>query len=507
VNEFLRIALPYFLYELFLLVLFGLVGVSALISGAFALFRQSSDMWFMASPRFQSVLVSKALQVGVFSLWPLVVIALPLLVAMQVVYDIGVWGMVIGMLAVVSMGVLTSVAALVWLLCLGYLSVAASRRMPRGDAFGIFLSSVVLTIVVAGLLVWLPLRDFDLYSLFAVRDFSITEAPTTYIASQFQYYLSHLAATAFYAVQTGAMVVAWQAVGWLVALAVGVTVLYSFLGRGFLHIWQLLQESHFVAASNSETKRPVSNQFSRIHSTWGALVRREILVFFRTPRDVFWLGFLLLLWLVITSFDVFLVENVARSSAAAESASQWIQAAQFLVITYFAAAIALRFAFPSFSIERDHVWVLLSSPMSLQRLFAAKALVYVGGIVALTLVVTMIHLWILPSTGVNAGWFVCFGLIASATVALVGLGIGARFPNFASDDPQQMSTSVPGLVFMLIVIGYSSLSAYALFSLLTTQNLLFAGAFAVGSLIMVWLVYTLVVQRLQQVEFVPITHS
>jgi len=70
-----------------------------------------------------------------------------------------------------------------------------------------------------------------------------------------------------------------------------------------------------------------------------------------------------------------------------------------------------------------------------------------------------------------------------------------------------MSTSVPGLVFMLIVIGYSSLSAYALFSLLTTQNLLFAGAFAVGSLIMVWLVYTLVVQRLQQVEFVPITHS
>lgn len=508
-DEFLRSALPYFVYELFLLVLCGLVGASALISGTFALFRQTGDQWFMVSPQYRSLLISKALLVGVFSLWPLLVVALPLLIAMVVVYEIGLIGLLLGVGTVVSLGLLTTMSALVWLLGLGYVAVALAQWHQRTTAFGWFLLGVVLTILGATVLAWWPLRELDLYALFAVRDFTITEAPVAYIAAVFQSYPSHVAATALYALQMGSVTAASVSLMILAGAAAGVGLVYVLLGQGFLRLWQALQEARFVATTELNDARipPRSTQLVRASTAFSALVRKELQVLLRTPRDLFWLGFLLLLWLVVTSFDVFLVENVATAPLATVTAVEWIQALQFLVIVYFAAALTLRFAFPAMSTERDHVWALLSVPVSHARLFAAKAVVHVGGVVGLTLLVTSLHLWILPTSVASAATFLGFGLLASTTIGLLGLGIGARYPNFSSDDPQQLSTSVPGLAFMALAITYGTASAYALFQFFATAAVMYLGAFAAISLGLCWLVYTRVVRQLPRVEFVGVTHS
>lgn len=508
-DVFLRAALPYFLAELFLLVLCGLVGASALISGTFALFRQTGDVWFMVSPRYRQLLLSKALVVGVFSLWPLVVVALPLLIAMTVVYPIGAFGFVLGLILVVLLGLLMTMGALTWLLGIGYLSAAIARRVQRTTSFGWFLSGVALTIIGAAVFVWWQFRDLDVFTVFAVRDFSITEAPIILIASFFQSYPSHIAAMGLYSLQTGAVAVAGFLSLLLGGLVLAVSALYALLGRGLLPLWQELQEARFVATASPghvDSTRAQSGLVSA-RSALAALVRKELLLLGRTPRDIAWLGFLLLLWVVVTSFDVFLVENVSAAPLADVSAVEWIQALQFLVIIYFAAALTLRFAFPSMSVERDHVWALLSTPVGHARIFAAKALVQVGGVVLLTALITGLHLLILPTTWLSALSFLGFGLVASATVGLLGLGIGARYPNFDSADPQQLSTSLPGLAFMGLAIGYGGLSAYALFQWFATDSLLFPLAFLAVSLGCCWLVFTRVVRRLPGVEFVGVTHS
>jgi ABC-2 type transport system permease protein len=508
-DTFLRVALPYFLYELFLLVLCGLVGASALISGTFALFRQAGDQWFMVSPRYQQLLVSKALSVGVFSLWPLVVVALPLLVAMVVVYDIGFGGLALGLVLVAALGLLTTMSALTWLLALGYAAVGLARQWRTTKPFSWFLGGVVTTIVGTAYFVWQQLSGLDIFTLFAVRDFSIVEAPVTAIAQFFELYPSHIAATGFFALQSGTLAVALGSVLYLAGAVFGVSLLYALLGRGFLPLWQQLQEARFVATADAADRLVADEEpeFAKTKSPLRALVQKEFALFKRAPRDLFWLGFLVLLWLVVTSFDIFLVENVDETPLAAVSTVEWIQAMQFLVITYFGAALTLRFAFPAMSTERDHMWVLLSAPISRRSIFGAKAVVYVGLVVALTGLVTIVHLLILPTTLASALSFIGFGAVASFTIGLVGLGIGAYFPNFSSVDPQQLSTSVPGLAFMGLAIGYGVGGAFMLFQWFATDSVLYPILFLLLSLVSCWLVYHCIVRRLAQVEFVGVTHS
>jgi hypothetical protein len=131
----------------------------------------------------------------------------------------------------------------------------------------------------------------------------------------------------------------------------------------------------------------------------------------------------------------------------------------------------------------------------------------VVGITVVTGIVLILHLSILPSTAGSAASFLVFGLIASTTIALLGLGIGSRFSNFNSADPQQLSTSLPGLAFMVLAVTYGIISAYILFQWFATDNALYPVMFLLGSIMCCGLVQFLVVQRLDEVEYIGLTHS
>lgn len=507
-DVFLRVALPYFLYELFLLVLCGLVGASALVSGTFSLFRQRGDMWFMASPRHQQLLLSKALAVGVFSLWPLGIVALPMLVAMSMVYEIGFVGFLLGFALVIMLGLFTTMSALAWLLMMGHAAVALAQVGERSKPFHWFLLGIGGTLLSAVVAVWWQLRTLDIFTVFAVRDYTIVEAPVSLIASFFQYYPSHIAATALSALQMNAYTEAGALFLVLCGLTFAAVMLYVLCGRGFLHLWQALQEARFVASAQAaDVDTRATSVLYTPRTPFSSLLRKEWVLFWRTPRDVAWLGFLLLLWLVVTSFDIFLVQNTATAPLASVTASEWIQALQFLVIVYFTAALTLRFVFPVMSTERDQFWVLSSAPVERSQVFFAKAVVYIGGVVSLTAAVTVLHVLILPTTLAEAALFLLFAIIASGVIGFLGLAIGARYPNFTTVDPQQLSTSLPGLALMAIAVAYGSGSTYLMFEWFRTDQLWYLGGFLIISCLIVWLVSVKIVRRIASVEYHGVIHS
>jgi Zn-dependent protease with chaperone function len=47
-----------------------------------------------------------------------------------------------------------------------------------------------------------------------------------------------------------------------------------------------------------------------------------------------------------------------------------------------------------------------------------------------------------------------------------GLGLGAIFPNFDSDDPEVISTSLPGLAFIFGSLFYGGVGAYLFYGFL-----------------------------------------
>ncbi|HTY39966.1 MAG TPA: hypothetical protein VMC43_02665, partial [Candidatus Paceibacterota bacterium] len=93
-------ALLLYVYELFLLIVSGLVFVSALISGLLGLFRSGQELWFMVSPKLRAWPWYTAAQVFEASAWPFFLIALPTLFAVRDVFGLSWLGFSAGLAAV-----------------------------------------------------------------------------------------------------------------------------------------------------------------------------------------------------------------------------------------------------------------------------------------------------------------------------------------------------------------------------------------------------------------------
>lgn len=473
--EFLRVGLPYFVYEMFLLTVFGLVFVSAIISGLFLLFKQESDSWVLVSPSHASLLTEKLVSVTLASIWPLLVIAVPALLAMQTVFSIGIGGIAVGFLAVLLLGVLAAVSALLLLLAVATALYHVGMQTSVRPGFNWLLGLVGTTVVILIALAWYRLADLELLSLFDATNLDIAEANLSSITEYFSVFPSHIVAEVLLALQTGSSQQVLAATLLLAAVTAGLLYAYSLFARSFLYLWQYFQEGSFEARSARETGVDRSSSAVRFSARpIAAIFRKEWLTMIRDKRTLFWLGFLTLLWLIVTGFDIFIQNNLAGESVlAAVTVPQFIQLLQIVVVGYFVAALVLRLVFPAFSMERDTAWSIMTAPITLKRLFWAKAAFHLVVIGIIALAISLIHIIILSNSLSSALLFVLYTVIVSLTLTLTGLGLGARFPNFTTSDPEALSTTLPGLAFVGVSLLYCSLAAYSYY-------LVFAGLGAVS---------------------------
>lgn len=457
-DPFLGVALPGYLYQVFLLVTIGLVVVSTMLSGLYTFFRQPTDLWLMVSPKFRWLLWVKAWQVLSLSLWPVLVLTVPLMVAVQQVFSVGVVGFFLGLSLVSVLAVVASLSSLSVLLLVSWGVMVFWPELRRRLL-------VVLLVLSMGLLgavgyVWWPLQSVSISDLFEARNLTITTAPTESVVGVFAHVPSYGAARGVLALQQGDTVATLHYV-LLYSLALLLSVLaYSRFAAIILPLWQFYSAS--VVRADTDTLTPVAARRTA-SLTFGdqgqvrALLLKEVILLWRSGRELIWLGFLMVLWLVVTSFDWLLAQLVARHSTTG-LVSEVVLALQLLVIAYFTAAIVLRFVFPAFSTERDSAWRVFVAPVDRTRWFVAKGGLFAAGMVLLTLCVVVIHLMLLPTGLVAASWFIGLALTQCLAVTGIGYGLGAAFPSQVTTDPQRLSTSIPGLSFTFIAIVCGALS-------------------------------------------------
>jgi ABC-2 type transport system permease protein len=125
--------------------------------------------------------------------------------------------------------------------------------------------------------------------------------------------------------------------------------------------------------------------------------------------------------------------------------------------TFVLAAIAARFVFPAVSMEGDAFWIVRSSPVSLLTFLWIKFFVYFLPLLFLSevlIVVTNLLLHVTPFMmviSVLTTFFMVPGVIS------MGLGLGAIYPDFHSENPAQSVTSLGGLIYMTMSIGFIGL--------------------------------------------------
>ena len=166
------------------------------------------------------------------------------------------------------------------------------------------------------------------------------------------------------------------------------------------------------------------------------LLRRDILCFLREPSQ--WLHLLLMALLLVVflasirSLELKLTQPFLRTVS---------YLAVFLFNSFFVASVALRFVFPSMSLEGDAFWCVRSAPVSLPGLYWQK---FVGAFLPILVVSEVLAAASTMAVKEYPSIFV-LNLVCTAFVALTltgaNLGAGTYFASYREKNPIRIASS------------------------------------------------------------------
>lgn len=151
---------------------------------------------------------------------------------------------------------------------------------------------------------------------------------------------------------------------------------------------------------------------------------------------------------------LFSIKNLPLDSASIKSMVCFLNIG---VAGFVVAAIGLRFTFPSISLENNNYWIIKSAPITLKRIMLEKLVV--SAVPSLLIGVMLVSL---SNKLLNADLFISILslatiIIASVVISIMGIGLGAFFPDFRLENIHQIESSYGGFIYMACCMGYLSL--------------------------------------------------
>ena len=180
-----------------------------------------------------------------------------------------------------------------------------------------------------------------------------------------------------------------------------------------------------------------------------AVVLKDIRTFVRDPAQ--WAQLVLLVSLVV----VYLVSN--RRLPVDLDEAFWKNLLVFVnmgLTAYILATIALKFVFPSISLEGRNFWIVGGSPLSMRRFVAAK---FWGSLLILLIPAELlmflsgIILKVEPGMAVLAAVTI---LVLTAGLTAMAVGMGAMMPRFDLDSAAEISSGLGGLLNIIFALLY-----------------------------------------------------
>jgi ABC-2 type transport system permease protein len=178
-----------------------------------------------------------------------------------------------------------------------------------------------------------------------------------------------------------------------------------------------------------------------------AMIEKEIKFFFRDTSQwsqLFMLGALVILY--IFNIRCLPIETMFLHNILA-----------FLNICFAGfvlSGVAVRFAFPSISMEGRAFWMIQSSPVLVRDLVLIKFFIYLIPQVILVELIVLISNYLLD---VSIFMYLFSGIsVFFMTISLTGMGIGlgCLYPDFKADSPERVAVSAGGVIYMIASLAY-----------------------------------------------------
>lgn len=254
----------------------------------------------------------------------------------------------------------------------------------------------------------------------------------------------------------------------------GLIVLASLIARRYYYeSWLAASDAHVMLGPSRKPIRLKWFEFghgSFLPAQTDVIFRRDFWLFLREPSQ--WLHLLLMMVLV----GIFLI---SITSLELRVTQPLLQAASLLVVFLFngflVASIALRFVYPSMSLEGEAFWALRTSPFPVKKLywlkftFAFVALLVMAEFLSVVSVHMLRHDAQITRLAAAASAFVTLALTS------INLGAGTYFATFKEKNPIRVASSQGASVTFLLSMVF--LTAVVLVMIVPLNNYL-AGQYA-----------------------------
>ena len=183
-----------------------------------------------------------------------------------------------------------------------------------------------------------------------------------------------------------------------------------------------------------------------------AVVLKEVKTFFRDQTQ--WPQLFLIMALIFVYLYNFSVLPLEKSPIKTIYLQNLISFLNMGLVAFVLTAVAARFVFPAVSMEGSAFWIVKSAPLPLKNFLWTKFFVYYLPLLFLAevlIVATNVLLHVTPFIMILSSitiFFMVPGIVS------MGIGLGATYPNFSSENPAQTVTSFGGLLFMILSAGF-----------------------------------------------------
>ncbi len=222
----------------------------------------------------------------------------------------------------------------------------------------------------------------------------------------------------------------------------------------------IAQTSYFKGFSKSQTTpqrlfAPVKSQglqwenlLNFLPRTAKAFAIKEIRTFFRDSTQ--WPQLFLMAALIVIYLYNFSVLPLDKSPINTVFLQNLFSFLNMGLAAFVLSALAVRFVFPAVSTEGAAFWIIRAAPVSLKTFLWIKFFVYYFPLIIMAeLLIVASNLLLQVSTFMMVLSVLTIFCLVPAMVAM-GVGLGAVYPNFQSENPAQVVTSFGGLLFMIL---------------------------------------------------------
>jgi len=377
------------------------------------------------------------------SSWMVLIYTLPVMLAYGIIYETGIPFYLMIPLSLIPLSFIASGIS-AFMVMLGVVIIPANRLR----SIFVFLGLALFLVLYLAFRLMRPERLVDpevfataLIYLKALRSPAPPYLPSTWAFDSLRLCLLNQTGTSFFHL----------AIAWSFA---------SFLG--FLNIL-FADTVYFRGISKSQTaparfirNRPMNYRgLGFLSGTVRAFVIKEIKSFYRDQTQ--WSQLFLiaaLFFIYIYNFKVLPLEKSPIRTIYLQNLLSFLNLG---LAAFVLTAVTVRFAFPAVSIEGEAFWLVQSAPITYKHYLWIKFFIYYLPLLLLSesiIVVTNLLLNVTPFMMILSTitiFFLVPGIVA------MGIGLGAAFPDFRSENPVQSATGFGGLLFMILCVGFVGL--------------------------------------------------